>query len=671
MASRLERIVALLETGSSPAVRQTAAKQLGDIAHRFFPTAEIKTEFVKQELKHLTPHHRYARSTYEDGWANSVALVCRILPFLASKSMETRLAAVDAINHIAEAVPLWYPETHSGDLGQAMSESKADLLAIRIQDVDVQALVKSNSKRQPDSVPFAPRGKVSVKKRRLNTEPLKDDFLGNLGIDSALVKNESLSDVDVDDEFDFLTEARSSSKLSTEAQAHAQDVNRKDFRSEKSPSRKRIKLESGDVDHKREIALPDGGQTVDVKPPPRRPGRPKGSKNKVPSASLPSSPSGSALLPDENDIFCGLSGRQVLMLKRKLKSNVITQDQAKDEATRMRSGGDATSSPVSVGGPTSVVDKRTPKGDTVPPEIGNDANSASQSATSQSPKAEPVAITNAPLIISPKLNDQLTMDYSRSIWTSVMQYLVTQLRLGEWEARHGSSLALRDLVRLHGESYGMQDDCTEAQNKRLHETALGSVAAVILEMLAQDRFGDFVGDQVVAPVREAGSQALASLMRHLDLRSIADIHSVLLHMILQEWISKRAAEGNRNVPAIRYIWELRHAGLLGLKYELAVRPDLISGEVLGMDGDESQAYMDGVLQSSLLGLADADDDVRAVAAACLLPIADIITERLAPEGLSQLLDVLWNTFLEDSDELNSSIASVMELLSKYGVQTAS
>lgn len=64
-------------------------------------------------------------------------------------------------------------------------------------------------------------------------------------------------------------------------------------------------------------------------------------------------------------------------------------------------------------------------------------------------------------------------------------------------------------------------------------------------------------------------------------------------------------------------------------------------------------------------LADADDDVRAVSAACLLPIADIITERLAPEGLSQLLDVLWNTFLEESDELNSSIASVMELLSKY------
>jgi TATA-binding protein-associated factor len=272
----------------------------------------------------------------------------------------------------------------------------------------------------------------------------------------------------------------------------------------------------------------------------------------------------------------------------------------------MRSGADPMSSPVPVGGATTtgreelpiVTVERDPQESSL---IADSADCTSQNTTSSSPKAEPVTKTNAPPSSSTKLNDEVTMDYSRSIWTTIMQYLVAQLRSGEWEARHGSSLALRDLVRLHGESYGMHDNCTDSQNKRLHETALGSVAAVILEMLAQDRFGDFVGDQVVAPVREAGSQALASLMRHLDLRSVADIHSVLLHMILQEWISRKSAAGSINSPAIKHIWELRHAGLMGLKYELAVRPDLISGEVPGMNGDESKVYMDGVLQSSLLG----------------------------------------------------------------------
>lgn len=64
-------------------------------------------------------------------------------------------------------------------------------------------------------------------------------------------------------------------------------------------------------------------------------------------------------------------------------------------------------------------------------------------------------------------------------------------------------------------------------------------------------------------------------------------------------------------------------------------------------------------------LVDTDDDVRAVAAACLLPVAEALSERLSFPDLERLLHALWDTFLEDSDELNSSVASVMELLSKY------
>lgn len=198
----------------------------------------------------------------------------------------------------------------------------------------------------------------------------------------------------------------------------------------------------------------------------------------------------------------------------------------------------------------------------------------------------------------PALTNLPEVDLRRSIWTPIIYNLATQLRSEAWEIRHGSSLALKDLIRTHGESYGMEDNLTTPQNSQSRERALGSVAAALLEMLAQDRFGDFIGDQVIAPVREAGSQALASLMRHLEMGTIENIHSTLLKMILQDWSAKKM-ESSKNVKG-KYVWEMRHAGLLGLKYELAVRPDLITGEKAEQHVG-SKTYIEGVLQGSLLG----------------------------------------------------------------------
>ena len=66
--------------------------------------------------------------------------------------------------------------------------------------------------------------------------------------------------------------------------------------------------------------------------------------------------------------------------------------------------------------------------------------------------------------------------------------------------------------------------------------------------------------------------------------------------------------------------------------------------------------------TSAFSLVDTDDDVRAVAAACLLPVAETLSEKLSSADLERLLRALWDTFLDDCDELNSSVASVMELL---------
>lgn len=63
----------------------------------------------------------------------------------------------------------------------------------------------------------------------------------------------------------------------------------------------------------------------------------------------------------------------------------------------------------------------------------------------------------------------------------------------------------------------------------------------------------------------------------------------------------------------------------------------------------------------LFSLGDYDDDVRVVAASCLLPVASQIVHQL-PDCLGRILDVLWNCLSGMKDDLSSSVGAVMELL---------
>ncbi len=77
MASRLDRLVVLLETGSTTLVRTTAAQQLADI-----------------QKQH--PHELYN-------------LLARVAPYLRNREWECRVAAGKAIGGIAENVAQWDP----------------------------------------------------------------------------------------------------------------------------------------------------------------------------------------------------------------------------------------------------------------------------------------------------------------------------------------------------------------------------------------------------------------------------------------------------------------------------------------------------------------------------------------------------------------------------------
>lgn len=64
-------------------------------------------------------------------------------------------------------------------------------------------------------------------------------------------------------------------------------------------------------------------------------------------------------------------------------------------------------------------------------------------------------------------------------------------------------------------------------------------------------------------------------------------------------------------------------------------------------------------------LSDADDDVRSVSAACLLPIANRLVTKLSTPEVQVLLHVLWDCLSEGGDELGSSTGVVMDLLGEY------
>jgi TATA-binding protein-associated factor len=77
--TRLDRLVVLLETGSTTLVRNTAAQQLADI-----------------QKQH--PHELYN-------------LLARVAPYLQNREWECRVAAGRAVGGIAENVPQWDPNS--------------------------------------------------------------------------------------------------------------------------------------------------------------------------------------------------------------------------------------------------------------------------------------------------------------------------------------------------------------------------------------------------------------------------------------------------------------------------------------------------------------------------------------------------------------------------------
>lgn len=200
-----------------------------------------------------------------------------------------------------------------------------------------------------------------------------------------------------------------------------------------------------------------------------------------------------------------------------------------------------------------------------------------------------------------------------------------------WETRHGAATALREVFKTQASGGGKSSFMTAEEMESSHLQWLEDAVLRLLCVLALDRFGDFISDQVVAPVRETCAQVLGTALKSMPLAIVKQCVDVLISLMKQNE------------------WEVRHGGLLGIKYLLVVREDLI------------QTFLPLMINHILTGLFDQVDDVGAVAASTLIPIAGWLPKLLKPEHVSSIVKMLWDLLL-DQDELTSACNSFMGLL---------
>ena len=81
------------------------------------------------------------------------------------------------------------------------------------------------------------------------------------------------------------------------------------------------------------------------------------------------------------------------------------------------------------------------------------------------------------------------------------------------------------------------------------------------------------------------------------------LHSVLLQMIRQDFVVS-ADNKTKNDVERSHVWKVRHAGLLGIKYEVAVRNGMFDQPSVKQEDDSTggeQNVLRGVVGAAILG----------------------------------------------------------------------
>ncbi|PVU94272.1 hypothetical protein BB561_002692 [Smittium simulii] len=564
MSTRLDRLVATLENGTTPGVRMAAAQQLGAIQ--------------------------------EQHPAELFNLLERIYKSLISSNWDSRIAASQAIEAIAKKV-FW-------DLSDTPTENQAHNSPIigtgQIKD-EPNSTIPLDSKNSPIKIEKNDENlstidplndyKVYPNPPLLNTEVSKNSTASeNLWLIFAqfnmenVLSNGRLLLASAGDEFDY-NDLNSSSDST--------DMLQKQKKMMKEKLGLTLQLVEGDfIDAEDfDIPKPQINSHIDKKP--------KSNYN----IDKPTPPAD----------LSNLSARERNALKRKNKKE-----------SKHASGSNKFS-----------------MGSKEPTAITNDTSDSSTlevNITDQPGHSNKIVIES----VKQKALQFSSSDTNSTDWPfeAFVDQLCLDLFESRWETRHGACLALRELLKRQGSVAGMRKNSRPSENDERHQKYLINIAVRLLYVLTLDRFADFVSDQVVAPVRETCAQVLGVISKYLSIDNVTNIEKNLLLII------SRGA--NKNLP----IWEIRHSGLLGLKYVIAVRNDI------------SPTVFESIIDTILDGLKGSDDDVRSVSASSLLSLVSAVSPKLE-HRFSDISNALWIALKEIDDDLASSTAGVMDLLSEF------
>ncbi|KAL2170535.1 hypothetical protein VTG60DRAFT_4643 [Thermothelomyces hinnuleus] len=545
MASRLDRLVTILETGSTRLIRDTAVNQLAD--------------WQKQHPDEL------------------FNLLTRVVPYLRHKEWETRSTAAKAIGKIIENAPFYDPNADdtsspeddaAGDEnGIVKKEEQKDSILdqedyLSLDSLDVASILKYGR-------PLLRGGNVDLALAALDPQKRlahqQKTLIGRLGLLGRVVE---------EDELPVVPEHAISPETPHEAGAGTNGFGRQDS-----------------------IGNESQGQAQDE------------SK---------------------------LSSRQLNVLKRKRKREA-------QKAAQGKSGfGDLTLRRTTTAGSDGFAD------DTPMPDADSKKNGKMSDYFSLDRPADVdedtkvVSEFKGPVLpIKSELEVDDNMEGAEWPYERLCDFLKVDLFDPQWETRHGAAMGLREIIRVHGAGAGRRKGKSRKENDRLNRQWLDDLACRLCCVLMLDKFTDYSSDTSVAPIRETVGQTLGSVLRHIPAQSVYAIYRLLYRMVMQEDLN---LEQN--------VWAVCHGGMVGLRYVVAVRKDLLL-----QDGD----MIDGVIRAVMKGLGDMDDDVRSVSAATLIPMAKefVMMRRGALEGL---IHIVWESLSNLGDDLSASTGKIMDLL---------
>ncbi|OCK81293.1 hypothetical protein K432DRAFT_425065 [Lepidopterella palustris CBS 459.81] len=578
--TRLDRLVTLLETGSTQLIRTTAADQLADV-----------------------------QKQHPDELFN---LLTKVIPYLRSKHWETRIAAARAVGGIVSNAEKFDPnneddpikhenngyfqggqsiKTNGSSIKTESGEADGDLplsddqLDLNTLDISLimkhgKALVGSSGKQ------YDLRLAAMDPAERL--AHLKKNVTARLGLGGEYIETELVTQADMP----------------------------------QTPGIQTPTMHKLDTSVDTSVSLTDSISSA-------------GYQVHAPHDLMAATP-----VDEKNGPAPNLSKRQINMLKRKAKKDVASRASKVHivdigpQARRASSQVDYPETPASAH-PYPV--KQEPKLENSE-ETLSDYFSIEQSKGGEDDSKVVKEFKGVP--VEEKSTIQTEAEESGLEWPydRLCEILMVELFDEDWEIRHGAAMGLREVIRVHGAGAGRLRGKTRAQNDILNQRWLNDLACRICCVFMLDRFGDYLSDNVVAPIRESAGQSFGAVIQYLSPENVIAAFKILRRLVLAD-----------SSP-----WQAVHGAMIGMRYLVAVRKDLLLSDT---------GLMDGVLTVVMRGLSDGDDDVRAVSAATLVPVAKGFVEKL-PLALDGLIDRVWACLSDLNDDLSASTGSVMDLLAK-------